>query len=66
MTLMDQYKAYLKGWKPVEQLDGTWVVEKPVEDNKYGMSPRYRKFPDDKTEAGAQALADKLNAEETA
>ena len=59
MTLMDQFKTYVNEWKPVENIDGTWVIEK-------GMGTIERKFPKDKTLAGAQSLADKLNAEETA
>ena len=59
MNYMDQFTAYVNQWKPAQTLDGTWVIEK-------GMGDKTIMFPKDKTEQGAQDLADKLNAKETA
>ncbi len=59
MDFMNQFKAYVNQWKPAQTLDGTWVIEK-------GMGEKTIMFPKDKTEQGAQALADKMNAQETA
>ena len=55
-------------WKPVKKNNGTWVVERPVTTYKHGNAIQRRWLDVDKvvkTQSDAQALADKLNAEET-
>ena len=56
MELLEEFKAYVLEWKPVENFDGTWIIEK-------GMGNTERMFPKDPTLTGAQALADKMNKE---
>ena len=52
------FKQYVNEWKPVKNIDGTWVIER-------GMGNKEIRFPKDHSQEGAQLLADKLN-EETA